>query len=308
MAPIGANRPAADRSDRCPVLTQVGCHDITPRKRAHARNVRARHRRQFARTWQITLRAIVGSARVSSKRRRASDQGGMRLRLAGETHRVRTRVSSGRPDAARHRAGSIVALGFWPAVPLTDDGRDVRGIFANTAILNRPSARTGGRRRTPGPCRARWRDFRVRITDERRHEPPVRPAIDAHSDPASVTDVRRNEEPSRIGPDQHLLDAERGGEPDGKAIRAVVVIIELREQPATDAPRGFPPRCLFRRIRQAQADRAQPIHGRARQSPGARAARRPFAAHHRLTPAACAAPSNYPRLCHIGSVHRVSTV
>jgi hypothetical protein len=42
-------------------------------------------------------------------------------------------------------------------------------------------------------------------------------------------------------------------------IGAVVVVVELREQPSAHAPRGLAPRHLLGRFRQRQADGAQPL-------------------------------------------------
>src|SRR5204863_1778507 len=79
----------------------------------------------------------------------------------------------------------------------------------------------------------------VGIAHERRDEAPGRPAVDPHADPPAMTDVRRDEEALRIRRDEVLLVAERRRQPDGQAIRAVMMVVELGEHLAAGAPGGF---------------------------------------------------------------------
>jgi hypothetical protein len=100
--------------------------------------------------------------------------------------------------------------------------------------------------------------------------------VDPHADPATTPDVRRPEVPDGIDEDHGLLLADRGRQPDRQVIGAVMVIVELREEPAAHPPRGLAPRELFGRLGQRETDRAQPLDrslaGSAGRPPAAREA------------------------------------
>jgi hypothetical protein len=108
----------------------------------------------------------------------------------------------------------------------------------------------------------------VRLRDELRHLRPVGPPVDAHADPAPVANVWRPEEARGIREDHRFLLAERRGEPHRQMVGAVVVIVELGEEPAAHAPRRLAPRELLGGVRQGQTDRAQSVDWRAVGPPG----------------------------------------
>jgi hypothetical protein len=94
------------------------------------------------------------------------------------------------------------------------------------------------------------------LLDQPRPHRPVRPPIDPHTDPAALPDVGRPEEALGIREDHRLLLTERRGQPYGEVLGAVMVIVELGEQPSAYAPRGLAPRHLLDGLGQRQADRA----------------------------------------------------
>lgn len=104
--------------------------------------------------------------------------------------------------------------------------------------------------------KTRRRHVDERVSDQRLHPPPARPAVDAYADPAPVTDVRRYEEARGILLHEQLLHQEGGSQPDGKAIGAVVMIVELGEHLAGYVPRRLPVRELLDRLGQRETDRS----------------------------------------------------
>ena len=192
---------------------------------------------------------------------------------AGRGGHARPRRAVGRPEAGRSRGpgvgGSVIPMAAGVGAVKGANTYIIEVIDYNVRILTRP----GGKEATPRRplAQSRRRHLAICLLDERCHHRPVGTPVDPHADPAPLPDIGRPEESHGIQEDHRLLLAERRGQPDREMVGAVMVIVELGEELAFHAPRGLAPRDLLRRLGERQANRPQPLDGRAR---GPRAPRR----------------------------------